>query len=34
MFPVFLSGMLTKYILNAQFQNSDFVFGQLKPGII
>ena len=33
-FLVFLSGMLTKYILNARFQNSDFVFEQLKPGII
>ena len=29
----FLSGMLTKYLLNARFQNSDFVFRQLKPGI-
>ena len=33
-FPTFLSGMLTKYVLNARFQNSDFVFKQLKPGII
>ena len=30
----FLSGMLTKYLLNARFQNSDYVFRQLKPGII
>ena len=33
-FSAFLSGMLTKYLLNARFQNSDFVFRQLKPGII
>ena len=33
-FSAFLSGMLTKYLLNARFQNSDFVFKQLKPGII
>ena len=29
----FLSGMLTKLYINARFQNSDFVFKQLKPGI-
>ena len=33
-FPSFLSGMLTKYILDPRSQNSDFVFKQLKPGII
>ena len=33
-FLAFLCGMLTKYLLNARFQNSDFVFKQLKPGII
>ena len=33
-FLAFLSGTLTKYLLNARFQNSDYVFRQLKPGII
>ena len=32
-FLAFLSGMLTKLYINAWFQNSDFVFEQLKPGI-